>query len=190
MTWSPWGTQSRRRFQQRANDAFRRGVHEMNADIDAMIAEHAAMGRLQSGATIKAAIAIFEKRSSRALNQTLAEAAKLIEHRGWKWRAAMSGIGEALETHIGAAVTILGRPFNLANAPGSPSVWSAAEERLAGVARRLRDQAAEFEQGWTAPTPKPWKDRHALVYAIILLIVGALIGLAVPTAKAWLHISG
>src|SRR5688572_29052558 len=87
-------------FRNRAHATFASSVERMTGAIDAMLADHSARGRLQSGATIIAALRIYEEHSQEALGQALSEAGKLIEHHGRAWAASMDGIEEALEDHL------------------------------------------------------------------------------------------
>jgi hypothetical protein len=73
------------RFQERAAAWLQRSEQDINAALDVMLANHSAAGRLQSGNTIIRAVEIFDEETSKALTQCLDEAAKLIDHRGWRW---------------------------------------------------------------------------------------------------------
>lgn len=157
---------------------FARSVEKMDAAIDAMLADHSAKGRLQSGATIKAALRIFEDESASALDAVLLEAANLIEHHGRKWSAAMAGIGDALVAHVMGAREMLSKPLRLADRQGSESIARAVDESLQGARERLERRLSDFRDGWTAPRPKFWKDRHPQLFQVILLIVGAAVALA------------
>ncbi len=170
------------KFRGRAKTAFARSLKESTTGIDVMLGEHSAKGRLQSGATIIAAISIFEECSHRALNQVLLEAAKLIEHRGRKWARAMAGISTALDQHMADAPEFLEPTIRLADQRNTASIAKAVEERLAEAGAQLRAQLQDFQQGWTAPVHKPWKERHPILYPIAMLILGALITLAVQLA--------
>jgi hypothetical protein len=145
-----------------------------------MTGEHNAAGRLKSGATAIVAVGIFEEHSGSALDQTLSEAAKIIEHRGWKWKAAMNGIDEALQDHLRRTREQIERPLSHAGIDRSPSAAAAVDRRIAAAGARLAFKLAEFRDGWTAPAPKLWKDRQPLAYAVLMLIIGAMVGLATP----------
>ena len=181
-------SRTKAKFQLRAQSTFARSVKETGTAIDAMIADHAAKGCLQSGATIKVALKLFEEHSSRALDQALAETAKLIEHRQSRWTAAMDGIREALDAHLAAAPSHLTKARRLADSNNSPSVTGAIETRLSALHGRLHAQLAEFRDGWTAPAPKPWRDRHPLFVKIALLVIAALIALALSYATGLLNL--
>jgi hypothetical protein len=154
-----------------------------------MLAEHSSKGLLQSGSTNKAALRSFEEHSREALAKTLEEVAKLIEHRGPKWRAAMAGIEEALNDHLARARAHLQPTISLADRAATGSVSKAVDERLAGTAARLKDQLSEFCDGWTAPAPKLWKDRHPLAFQVLLLIIGAAVALGLSYATGLLHLT-
>jgi hypothetical protein len=149
-----------------------------------MLSKFAAKGRSGSGATIRAAVQIFEERTSGALDTVLAEAAKLIEHRGKAWTAAMAGIGDALQQHLSRAREVVSGPIRVGNRGGSPDdAASQATDGLISDAReRLTERLADFRDGWTAPVPKHWKDRHPFWYAVGLLVIGAIIGAIAKTA--------
>jgi hypothetical protein len=155
----------------------------MQSAINAMLADHTATGRLQSGATIKAAIRIYEDHTGKILCEILNEVAKVVEGRGREWRRALDGVSVALDGQIDKARELLVSPLRLADRLKTPSLQSAVDSRLGDAATRLRAQLADFRDGWTAPMPKPWKDRRPLAYAVLLLVIGALIGVAATYAK-------
>jgi hypothetical protein len=173
-----WGTTTK--FRTRAAARFERGLHELQNALEKMTGEHNAAGRLQSGATAVVAVGIFEEHSASALDQTLSEAAKIIEHRGWEWKAAMNGIEKALQDHLRRTREHIKRPLSHAGIDRSPSAAAAVDQRIAATSARLAFKLAEFRDGWTAPAPKLWKDRQPLAYAVLMLIIGAMVGLAAP----------
>ena len=175
-------TETKRKFCERARTTFEASVGRISGGLDAMLSTHAAKGRLQSGATVIAAIGIYEEHSKEALAQVLAETAKLIEYRGRKWSTAMEGISEALEAHIQLAPEILKNPLRIANRQEHQSITDAFNERLGACAGRLRNQLLEFRDGWTSPIPKHWKDRNPIWYAVGLLVLGAVVGWLVGKA--------
>lgn len=143
-----------------------------------MLADHSAKGRLRGGITIIEALRIFEEESNTALGQVLDEAAKLIEHRGRTWTAAMAGIEDALSRQIEQAPKLLDKARRVASSNREASIGVAMGERLAEIGTRLRIQLSDFQEGWSSPTPKTWKDRHPFWYAVALLAAGAVIGSA------------
>jgi hypothetical protein len=179
-------TSTRVRFNRRARLVLGQGTREADAAIDALVAQNAAKGALQSGATLKASMRIIEERSTDALDQALSEASKLIEHRGRKWRRAIAGIRDGLDAHDADRTMLMQKPLNLADRAGSPSARNAVDREMGAITSRLRQRLADYSEGWTAPLPKPWKDRRPLIYAILLLLLGAAGGLLAPATKRWL----
>ena len=174
-----WRTKAK--FRTRAASRFDRGLHELKNALEKMTGEHNAAGRLQSGATAVVAVGIFEEHSGSTLDQTLLEAAKLIEHRGWRWKAAMIGIDKALQDHLRRTRDHIEHPLSHACVEGSPSASAMVDQRIAAMSARLAFKFAEFRDGWTAPPPKLWKDRNPFLYGVALLVAGALIGALVTT---------
>lgn len=92
--------------------------------------------------------------------------------------AAMSAVASALDEELSAAPILLEPSFRLAKL-GRGSSRSAAQDLIDRAGDELREQLSEFCEGWTAPQPKRWSERHPLIYALVLLVVGSLIGAAV-----------
>lgn len=167
-----------RDFSDRASGVFRQARDSISEDCRQMHAEHSAKGLLGSGATAKRAISIFKDRMSEALDQILEEIAKVVEHRGRRWSAAMSAVASALDEELLAAPILLEPSFRLARL-GRGSSRRAAQDLIDRAADELRKQLSEFCEGWTAPPPRRWPERHPLIYALMLVVVGSLIGAAV-----------
>jgi hypothetical protein len=175
-------------YERRGAAIFQAAKRDIEADLNAMAADHAARGRLQSGVTARRAITIYEEQTGLALQRALDEAAKLIDHHGRKWDGAMAGIRAALEKHLAAAPEILRIPFKHATLDKSPDAQKAADQLVSEAADRLRSLHSEFRGGWTAPAPKAWKERHPLLFQMILLAIGGVIALGGSIATGLLKV--
>lgn len=162
------------RVEQRAAVVFGRAHQSVLSDAKAMHAEHSAKGLLGSGATIKRAVRIFEERSREALTQIHSDVANVIEHRGRRWTAAMADIERQLETDVSGARALLATSFTLAGA-NEGAANEAGLKLINEAGDRLRAEHAAFRDGWTAPPGKPWRERHALLYALLLLVAGGAV---------------
>jgi hypothetical protein len=162
-------------YRQRAEANFQASCEAMSSAIAALTARHAADGVLQSGATIRKALAIYEEETSKALTQTLNEIAKHIEHRGRAWRTATIQVRSALESHLATTPAPIERALHFAVTTGDNAAKRAADTLLRASADRLRTQLTEFVDGWTAPKAKPWKERHPNLDRFVFLIIGAAI---------------
>ncbi|QTH23461.1 hypothetical protein HRJ34_08175 [Rhizorhabdus wittichii] len=148
------------------------------SDCKAMHAEHSAKGLLGSGATAKKAIRIYKDRSSEALRQLLDETANRLQHRGRKWQSAMSDLETELTAHMQEAPAVLDPSFKLARLRGE-GADEAVRQLISTASDDLKKELCAFRDGWTAPQPKRWYERHPIAYALILLIIGALITKAI-----------
>jgi len=148
----------------------------MDASINAMMAQHSSKGTLQSGGTLQAAIRIFGVHSSTAVSQTLDEAGKLIDHRGAAWGEAMDAISTAIDDHMSRAPTLLERPLKIAARLQNEGIRRRLEELLSEQGDELRHKVAEFRDGFTAPIPTAWKDRHPTWHTILIGLIGAVLG--------------
>ncbi|API58742.1 hypothetical protein BSL82_04950 [Tardibacter chloracetimidivorans] len=162
-------------IRRRADKIFARCRENVQDDINAILAEHSAVGRLQSGATITRTVRAFETRSAEALGTIFESVTTRTDHRGREWRKMLNDVQEALDAQMDAAPDFLKRTFLVAKKDG-PQL---AEPLLAAARATLNGILAEFRDGWTSPRPKPWNERHPVIYAIGLLILGAIAGTAV-----------
>lgn len=160
----------------RAVDVFTDAANLIVADCNAIAADHSAKGLLASGATAKRAVSAFETRSMEALTKVLSEVANRIDHRGRRWRREMAEVERALDEHIQSAPELLDHPFQLAKL--SESGRQAALQLVDWSAHALRKEFGAFRDGWTSPRSRPWRERNAAWYALLLIIAGAIVGQA------------
>lgn len=158
----------------RAVDVFTDAANRIVADCKEIAADHSAIGLLASGNTAKRAVAAFESRSGEALRQVLGEVADKIENRGRHWRREMAEVEKALEEHIESAPELLEDSFRLARL--SPSGREAALQLVSWSVQALRKDFAAYRDGWTSPRSRPWRERHAGWYALLLILAGAIVG--------------
>ena len=162
-------------FRIRATQLFEMAREQIKQDCDVMHANHSAESRLGSGDTAIAAIEIYEKRMSEALNQLLSEVAKVINHRGRAWTRTMTAIRDVLQELEPQAEHILAASFKLARVEGKGGARKAVNELLAKCARNLLQELEGFNLGWTSPSPQRWTERYPIIYAVFLVVLGALI---------------
>lgn len=158
----------------RAASIFGKSAERTIADCRALVAEHSAKGLRQSGATVKRSIHLFEENSKEALQQILQEVANKIENRGPEWNREMKHVETALEHHIQSAPTVLDYSLTVAGAKEG-AVNRVALEMIDTVSTNLRADFLAFKDGWTSPRPKPWRERNAVTYAILLIVFGAIV---------------
>ena len=182
---------SKRNYAKRCIDVFANTNQALRIELGEIMARHAADGLLQSGATIRRAIAAFEKHTLTAVEALEQEFALFIQSRGGEWKRAMDSIDTAIRGQLHSARHLLERPFRIASgkagepAPAGPGIANAIDDELRGVGERLRRRHAAFSEGWTAPIGKPWHERHPIFYAAIAAIGGALLTTAVGALTVW-----
>lgn len=153
---------------------------------DAMLAEHSAKGMLQSGATLKRAVEIWSAQAGLAIDAVLAEFGAVIEKRGREWDRAMAAVLQAFDGHAATADGDLAPTFRVASPKGgeSGSAMTAVRKLLDTAGESLRDRVAAYREGWTAPRPKKWNERHPIVFAAIMALAGACLAIA---GRALIH---
>jgi hypothetical protein len=155
-------------------------------ECKAMLAEHSAKGMLQSGATLKRAVDIWSTQAGLAVDAVLAEFGAAIEKRGREWDKAMAAVLEAIDKHAATADADLSPTFRVASPRGgeSGSAMVAVRKLLDTADGSLRDRVAAYREGWTAPRPKKWNERHPIAFAAAMALAGA--GLAIA-GRALIH---
>lgn len=138
----------------RANEIFAEARKQIQADYKAIKVKHTT----NSDAITSALASSFDEHSNQALQQILDETANRIDHRGCKWRSEMKVVEHALNEYITSAPNFL-LPLVLVDNLGA----------------NLPRQFSAFRDGWTSPRSRPWHERHAVLYAILLLVAGALV---------------
>lgn len=155
----------------RADRLFEAAREVLRQDANAILAEHSAKGRLRSGATIIRVTEAFAQRSREALDEVQASAAGRADHRGRKWRSMMALIDEAIDRHMDAAPATVSEFTRVAGANHE----ALAAPALGNLREELHTRLADFREGWTAPRASNWRERNAVLYALLLLVAGAAI---------------
>ncbi|MCU0948341.1 MAG: hypothetical protein MUF47_08840 [Porphyrobacter sp.] len=159
-------------FSDRADRLFETACEFARRDAKIILAEHSAKGLLRSGATVTRVVSAFEQRSYVALDEALASVSVRIDHRGCKWRKALGEIDAAIDRHMDRAPDLIGDYVQVALRKDSPVL----EALLAAIRSGMHQRLADYREGWTAPPGKPWRERYAVLYAVLLILAGALIG--------------
>ena len=173
----------------RAVEVFTDAANQIVTDCKQIAADHSAKGLLGSGVTAKRSVAAFEERSRESLKQILSEVANVVDHRGRRWRREMAEVDRALEEHILSAPDLLADNFRLARLR-SAGAQEAANQLIERSAQDLRKDFSAFRDGWTSPRSRPWRERNAAVYAIILIFIGALVSQSATWVSKRLNIDG
>lgn len=149
------------------------------ASYKAMLAEHSAAGRLQSGATLRRTVAIWSQCSDTSLATALTELGSVIERRGRRWSQAMADALAAVDEHRATAEAGMADTLKVANPPGGEtgSAMTAVRGLLDQAAEDMRQRVVAFRDGWTAPRPRTWNERHPIAFAMMMAVVGAVFAL-------------
>ena len=147
----------------------------------AMHADHAAKHLLRSGNTIVEAVRIYEAETSTGIDECADALAQRLESRGGAWNKAMGDVRDALAAHTAKGVELISSSTGIA-ARGDPErlVTPLLEEANGRLEQRLRD----FAEGWTSPKGRKWNDRHPVLYAIAMMVIGGIVTAAIGAAVA------
>lgn len=171
-------------YRARADEVLERTRMAIQLGCNAMHADHSAKGLLQSGATVRVSVRIFHDRTAEALHQLFDEVGKRVDHRGRAWKAATADVSAAFQNHMLQAPIVLASSFQH-GAPPSSSANKAAQTLIDEAGKELGAEILAFRDGWTAPKPKRWNERHPAAYALLLLVAGSLIGAAITSISSF-----
>ena len=172
MAWL-WGMN--RQASARYERLFREARRQFDLEVKAIVARHAADGQLQPGKTIKVVVRALDDATLAAISDALAGIAAVTDHAGAKRKRLLNALTESLLAHhvlileeARAQVKKLGLGSDFR--PAIPPIWAARE--------RHDEKITDFREGWTAPAGKPWKDRHPIIFALIVALIGIAVGWA------------
>lgn len=165
----------------RADRLFETAYAFSRDDAKTILAEHSATGLLRSGATIKRVTTAFAERSCKALDEALASVAARVDHRGSKWRKMLREVDLAIDDHMDLAPQFI---YEFTSVAG-PNTEKLVTPILDDIRSSLHQRLADYRDGWTAPPGKPWRERNAVLYAVLLVLAGAVAGEVVKLAFSW-----
>lgn len=154
---------------------FREAMRRLTREIDTIFARHAAAGHLKSGATIKALVQAMHSTTAEGVNEALNGIAAVTQHAGRKRQRLLEELGQSLEAHQRTAEGVIRIAIERI---GLGDDFKHAAPLIDQSRRRVREQIADFAEGWTAPAGKSWKERNPILYDGLLLLIGAAIGVA------------
>jgi hypothetical protein len=156
---------------------FREAMRRLTREMDAIFARNAAAGCLKSGATIKALVQAMNSTTADALNEALRGIGAVTESAGRKRQGLLEQLRESLAAHQRTAEGTIQVAIERI---GLGADFGHALPLIEQSRRRQEEQIIDFAEGWTAPAGKRWKERHPYIYDALLLIIGGLIGAAIP----------
>lgn len=148
-------------------------------EIQAIFARHSLAGRLQSGATVRVIVNATDEPTVAALNELLEGIGAVTEHQGTKRKRFLEQLQGDLGNHHAAVRDIAREAIERA---GLGRNYEQAVPLLEALEEKHRAAISDFSEGWTAPAGKQWKDRHPILFALVIAFVSAVFGAAAKTA--------
>lgn len=152
---------------------FERAAEDFDGRMRAIVASQRAKGVLKSGATIKAAVRATSEATHQAVQSALTGIGSVTSHAGGERVAMMAELREGLAVHHAAiearAAEALGRVGLGNDVPHAARLF--AEERA-----RHAELIDDFAEGWTAPTAKPWAERHPVLFLLVTILASIALG--------------
>lgn len=176
----PWFS-SRRTSRAEARDArvFREAQRRLELEIRAITHRNAAKGLLKSGATIRQIVRALDETTVMALIEALDGIATVTEHSRRKRNRLLDQLQASLTSHHAQARALAQESIERI---GLGNEFKHAVPLIEEAEQRHREKIADFEEGWTAPAGKPWKNRRPLLFAILVALIGAAAGVALKSA--------
>jgi len=152
---------------------FRESRRLLKLETKAITHRNAARGLLKSGGTIKEIVRALDEKTVAALTDALGGIAAITDHAGPKRNRLIDQLQANLVDHQESAKEIVRVAIERI---GLGSDFTHALSLIEEAQLRHREMIADFGEGWTAPMAKPWKDRHPLLFALMVAVIGAIIG--------------
>lgn len=153
---------------------FDEAAERLPVDLNAIFAQHAKLGRLDSGATYKEVARAVEARAAAAVAGSLEAIGRATDKPGRQREKLVEALRPVLADQWKRLDLI---------------AWTKLEKggRDRALFQRLLDEAwprilSEVDQyglGWTDPAATPWKERHPLLHDVLVAVISGLIGLAI-----------
>lgn len=172
MAWS-WGTEAK--ITARYERLFRDARRHFDDEVRAIFSRHAADGLLQSGKTIKVVVRALDAATLAAITDALAGIAVVTDHAGRQRKRLVELLTASLAVHHGL---IIERAEKAISQIGLAADFKHALPLIEMAKVRHAETVADFEEGWTAPVAKPWKERHPILFAAVVGIMGIILGWA------------
>jgi hypothetical protein len=107
------------------------------------------------------------------VTEALDGVATVTPHSGKKRQKFLDQLEADLAEHHGAASAMVEHELGKIGLAGD---FQHAVPLIGQAEERHREKIRDFGEGWTAPTAKPFKERHPYLYDSLLLLLGAAIG--------------
>lgn len=165
-----YGDKAESRFDYLMNQA----LEEMPTRLKALYLEQAGKGLLESGSTIKQAVRAVEELSERATAAALDAISRATSGQGRRRRRLLTLLDQKSEQFFERVDEYLTQDLKQFRLEGD-----LMRPLLVEVKRRRLHQVDQYRGGWTAPPPKPFKEKYPLLNHTVTALVSAVIGAAV-----------
>ena len=140
-------------------------------------------GRWGSSAMISALCAAFKTRAHDSLEQALRETSNTIGSRRKAWDKALDALSDAIHSEFAdvEAMVIGQSQGSMIKIPAQG--LSLANRLVSNTISALIAEVEAYRVGWSSPAPEKFTERHPVLWPLILLLIGTLIGLLADPVK-------
>jgi hypothetical protein len=158
------------------------------AERDARVELAQAQGQMVSGGTYQNSRSAFPmceiylRHVREALQSCLSGVSNKHHTKGKRWFADLASIRSCLEQSIERGPECVAAYLN-------PDVKSASSITVGYFAKerpRLLLDLKQWKDGWKGSPAQGWNERHPIIYAVLLLALGALFGQALEQTARWI----
>lgn len=157
-------------FEALCERVFSSAEESYNVETEKLMARHNAEGRLRSGSTVVGLVEIMEKTAKAAVDECLAAISKRTENSPRYRPQMLATLTEALDAYFERMTEISEGVEKRLRLPSIP-----INDRITAAKSNCEHRIAAFGEGWTAPTAKPWHERHPILYGLSAAAAGAVI---------------
>lgn len=152
---------------------FAAAIRNFQIEVKAIFARHSADGLLKSGKTVRVVVRAADNATLEAIDDALAGIASVTEHAGRERANLVAILSAALSLH--QAEIVIRAQQELARV-GLGNDFKHARSLIDEANARQAEKLVDFQEGWTAPPGKAWKDRHPILFAVVIAAIGLAVG--------------
>lgn len=152
-------------------------------ECSAIQTEMTKAGRWGSGAMVTAICSAFRLKAREAVEQALRETSNAIRSRGSAWNSALDALSELIHSEFANVEKMAIGQCQGTSIRVPDQMRAHAKGLISNTLSALVAEIEAYRVGWSSPKPEKFTERHPVLWPIMLILIGATLGLLVEPLK-------